>query len=57
MQKVDEMDEYTLKRWSTLIDGVRLIESESKKLKVKAEFRQHLLVSYIDERTEKIRVI
>jgi methyl coenzyme M reductase alpha subunit len=59
-QTVDEMDEYTLKRWSALIDGMSIISEYAKKHGIDAgevDFKQNYLIDYIDEQTEHIVLI
>ena len=57
---VQEMDEYTLKRWLALIEGVHMINEEAEKRGIspeKVDFKQHHLVQFIDHRTERIKLI
>ena len=54
-----EMDEFTIKRWAALIDGVNLIYNNAEKCGVKESrvvLKQGHLVKYIDEVTEKVRL-
>lgn len=59
VKSVNEMDEYTLKRWMALIEGVNLICNNAKKYGIpedQVDFKQNHLVDYIDEHTEKIHM-
>ncbi len=57
-QTVDEMDEYTLKRWAALIDGIAIIEEHAKKNNItNFEYKQNYLIDYIDEQTERIVIV
>lgn len=60
IQKAEEMDEYTLKRWMALIEGVNHILDHGKKAGVAIDeinLSQNHLVDFIDERTEKIKLV
>ena len=60
IQKVEEMDEYTLKRWMALIEGVNHILDHGKKAGISSEdinLSQNHLVDFIDERTERIKIV
>jgi len=57
---VDEMDVFTLKRWSALLEGVNMIFDTAEKNKIsedKITFKQNHLVKYIDETTERVKVV
>jgi hypothetical protein len=57
---VQDMDEYTVKRWMALIEGVSILCKQAEKQGIspdKIDFKQNHLVSFIDERTEKIKLI
>lgn len=59
-KSVKDMDVYTIKRWAALIEGVQLISAEAKRKGIpddQIEFKPNHLVSYIDERTEKIKLM
>lgn len=57
---VEDMDLFTLKRWTALIEGVNLIYTSAAKAGIAPDdvtLKQHHLLTYIDEITEKIRII
>ncbi len=56
---VDEMDVFTLKRWSALLEGLNMISDTAEKNKISKDnitFKQIHLVKYIDETTERVKV-
>jgi hypothetical protein len=57
---VKEMDKFTVKRWSALIDAVNIVYDKSEKCGVAEKdivLKQNHLVRYVDETTERIRVV
>lgn len=59
-KKVEDMDKYELKRWAALIEGVNLIVDKGLKSGIAfgdIEFKQNHLVTFIDEKTERIRLV
>ena len=59
-RSVDEMDGYTLKRWISLIEGVHLITKQAERRGIDSddvEFKQHHLVRFIDEHSERIKLV
>lgn len=57
---VEEMDTFTLKRWSALIDAVNIIYDKSEKCGIPEKdmtLKQNHLVKYIDDITETIRLV
>ena len=57
---VEEMDKFTIKRWSALIDAVNIVYDKTEKCGIdvaKIVLKQNHLVRYIDETTERIRVV
>lgn len=58
--EVSQMDTYTLKRWFAFIEGVNLICKQAAKNGINEddiEFKQNYLVQYIDEQSERIRLV
>lgn len=58
--EVDQMDKFEIFRWVALIEGVNKIYDKSDEYNIKEEdvvLKQNHLVRYIDETTERIRVI
>lgn len=59
-EMLNNADEFTLKRWSALIDGVNMIMDHGEKKGIDPEkitFKQSSLLNFIEERTEKIKII
>lgn len=55
-----EMDKFTVLRWSALIDAVNLIYNTSEKCGLNEDniiLKQNHLIKYIDEVTEKVRLM
>ena len=56
---VDEMDTFTLLRWSALLDGVNMIYDKGLECGLRDDqisLKQTHLSKYIDESTERVRV-
>lgn len=57
---IDEMDKFTLLRWSALIDAVNMIYDKSEGCGIDIDsinLKQNHLIRFIDEKTEKIKVV
>ena len=56
----EQMDIFTLKRWGALIDAVNTIYDVAEKNGMDLEevtLKQNHLVRYVDESTEKVRIV
>lgn len=57
---VDEMDRFTILRWSALMDGINMIYDKAEKNGISEDeitFKQNHIVRYIDETTERVRTL
>jgi hypothetical protein len=57
---VEEMDKFTLLRWSALLESVNMIYDKAEKNGIpedKITFKQNHIVRYIDETTERVKVL
>lgn len=57
---VDEMDKFTVLRWAALFEGVNMIFDKAEKNGISEDavtFKQNHIVRYIDETTERVRVL
>ena len=57
---VEDMDKFTILRWSALLEGINLIYDKAEKNGISEEnvtFKQNHIIRYIDETTERTRVV
>ena len=59
-QTINEMDKFTILRWSALMDGVNMILDKAEENGLEPEdvtLKQNHLIRYVDETTERIKAV
>ena len=57
---INEMDKFTLLRWSALIDAVNIIYDKAEGCGINADninLKQNHLIKFIDEKSEKVKAV